>query len=98
MPRERHNLISEDGKVRVQAEKCATCIFRSGNLMHLRPGRVSEMVAEVKEMDGCIPCHETLEGDEQAVCRGQFDKHKTMPLQVAERLDEIEFVKEDGDE
>lgn len=81
----RHNIADETG-VRVMAERCSTCIFRPGNLMHLQPGRVKEMVAKVRATEGCIPCHKTLGDEKQAVCRGQFDVAKTQPLQVAERL------------
>ena len=68
---------------------CETCIFRPGNLMHLRPGRLKDMVEEIRAREGVIPCHKTLGDDLQAVCRGQFDKVKTQWLQVAERLDAI---------
>lgn len=34
---------SRDGAVWVMSEKCATCIFRPGNLMHLNDGVVARM-------------------------------------------------------
>ena len=80
-----------DGKVHVHSRMCSTCIFRPGNLMHLEPGRVEDMVCEATRNDSCIPCHQTLDG-KQAVCRGFFDKHATSPLQVAERMGFVEFV------
>lgn len=79
-------IVADGSGVRVMAERCATCIFRRGNRMHLRPGRLAGMVAEVRRKEGCIPCHETLDDRVQAVCRGQFDAVRTQPLQVAERL------------
>lgn len=84
----RHNVADESG-VRVMAERCSTCIFRPGNLMHLQPGRLREMVERVREIEGVIPCHETLGDDLHAVCRGQFEEVKTQWLQLAERLDYI---------
>jgi hypothetical protein len=81
----RHNVADATG-VRVMANRCPTCIFRPGNQMHLMPGRLRDMVEQVRERDSCIPCHETLDHDRQAVCRGQFDTVKTQPLQIAERL------------
>lgn len=84
--------VASRGVVRVMAERCATCIFRPGNLMHLQPGRVRDMVADVRRIDGCIPCHKTLDREEQAVCRGQFEVAQTQPLQLAERLGLIEEV------
>jgi hypothetical protein len=43
------------------------------------------MVRDATRRDSCIPCHETLGGDDW-VCRGFFDLHATAPLQIAERL------------
>lgn len=87
--------VFSDGRVHVMAEKCATCIFRPGNLMSLEPGRVAGMVREARSSDaGNIPCHETLYGqsDQKAVCRGFFDKHATPVLQIADRMGIIDYV------
>lgn len=81
----RHN-VYRDGRVHVQAELCSTCIFRPGNLMQLRSGRVRGMVDEAREHESAIVCHQTLDGREQSVCRGFFDRWPTTPLQLAERL------------
>ena len=81
-----------NGKVHVMSEKCATCIFRPGNLMDLSEGRVKQMVKEAVGRDSCIVCHDTLVG-KKAVCRGFFDGYATQPLQVAERLGLIEWQK-----
>jgi hypothetical protein len=77
--------------IHVMPSRCETCIFRAGNLMHLQRGRVRDMVDEVKRTDGCIPCHKTLAGEHQAICRGQFDLHPTQPIQVAQRLGLVRF-------
>lgn len=58
--------------------------------MHLEEGRVEEMVAQATANESCITCHKTLDG-QQAVCRGFYDRHRTQPLQIAERLG---FIKE----
>lgn len=81
-----------EGKVHVLDGKCDTCIFRPGNLMRLREGRVEEMVEESIADGGAIICHKTLD-DDQAVCRGFFDvhKHDVQALQVAERLSMVVF-------
>lgn len=68
------------------AERCPTCIFWPGNRMNLRAGRLRQLLQEVERDQGCIPCHETLGDELQAVCRGQYEALKTQPLQVAERL------------
>lgn len=80
-----------NGKVYVCKRLCKTCIFRPGNLMHLKEGRVEQMVADSVKKDTAIICHSTLDGD-NAVCRGFFNRHKTTPLILAERLGMIEEV------
>lgn len=80
-----------DGFIHVAKEKCSTCIFRPGNLMQLKTGRVATMIAEATANESCIPCHNTLDGD-QAVCRGFYDNHATQPIQLAQRLGFIREV------
>lgn len=87
-----------DGKVHVLAEMCATCIFRPGNLMGLKSGRVRGMVDEAVKADAAITCHSTsdaaagfYEPARPAVCRGFFDRHATIPLRLAEAMDRIEY-------
>lgn len=65
--------------LRVCAEMCSTCVFRPGNLMELRRGRVKGMVREAVAADSFIPCHKTLDGD-HAVCRGFYDAHGHLTL------------------
>lgn len=78
-----------DGRIHVMAEMCPTCVFRPGNLMGLVPGRLAGMVAEAKRGDSAITCHSTLYGqsEQEAVCRGFFDRHATVPLRLAAVMD-----------
>jgi hypothetical protein len=85
IPVTRHN-VADQGAVRVMKDRCATCIFRPGNSMMLRPGRVKSMVDEATANQSAIICHDTLSDEKQAVCRGFFDRWPTQPLQIAERL------------
>jgi hypothetical protein len=80
-----------NGRVHVKRSMCRTCIFRPGNLMQLRPGRVRQMVSEARANESAIICHTTLDGP-NAVCRGFFDRFATAPLQIAERLGYLEEV------
>ena len=80
-----------DGKVHVMAELCPTCIFRPGNLMDLKPGRVKGMVAEAVREDTAIICHSTLDRD-HAVCRGFYDGYRTLPLVLATVMGVVEEV------
>lgn len=85
--------------MRVAVEQCSTCIFRPGNLMHLRPGRLAEMVAEVKATESYVPCHQTLDRPlrKRVICRGSFDRYKTLIIQLAERMGFIEWVHANGE-
>ncbi|GAO08661.1 hypothetical protein TPA0598_04_02970 [Streptomyces lydicamycinicus] len=56
--------------VRVCADRCATCIFRPGNLMNLDPGRVASMVKKAVADEGHIVCHDTLGTEAPAICAG----------------------------
>lgn len=82
------------GKVHVMTERCSTCIFRPGNLMRLNAGRVRNMVERcLGTMGGNIPCHQTLDLDHQAICRGYWDGYaeKDVLLISALRLNIVEF-------
>lgn len=65
---------------RLLTEQCATCILLPGNPMHLRPGRLRDMVSQaLREGSQGIICHDTLTyGDYPdfgpALCRGFYDK------------------------
>jgi hypothetical protein len=83
--------IYRNGRVHVKREMCPTCVFRPGNLMHLNAGRLREMVDQARANESTIVCHDTLDGD-NAACRGFFDRYPTAPLQIAERLEMLEWV------
>lgn len=77
------------GTVRLCATLCSTCIFRPGNLMDLRPGRVAAIVAEARACEGHIPCHRTLGTAQPAICRGYADgpdKGASLALRFARAL------------
>lgn len=81
--------IYRHGKVHLLASKCSTCIYRPGNLMDLRPGRVEDMERDAIENEGAIVCHKTLDDPKtHAICRGFWDVHRRDVglLQAAERM------------
>ena len=98
-------------KPRVCEEKCPTCIFRPGNVMDLRSGRVKEMVENALNNGGHIVCHATLPGAmnpdkvQAAVCSGFFESfgHLSNGLRIFSRLSSEPFTfvklekKTDGD-
>jgi hypothetical protein len=83
---------------RVLAEMCSTCIFRPGNLMRLRPGRLRGMVRDALAGGGFITCHATLPYSDPeakpAVCRGFFDRYGPASnlLRVWSRIGPFDFV------
>lgn len=83
-----------NGKVHVMKEPGWRCIKLPGRKMHVEHCRVKDMIDTATSKDGVIVCHQTLDivGGEGAICRGFFDQHPTQPLQLAERLDRIEWV------
>lgn len=83
---------ARDNGVWVMAEKCATCIFRPGNLMDLKPGVVAEMKRGADEKGTCIICHEGMIGPNSAVCAvcaGYYENCNSALLQIAERMNVI---------
>lgn len=80
---------TEDGMAAwVQADKCSTCVFRPGNLMHLTPGRVKELVDENVAQRGHLTCHQTLLYAQPtrmrpAICRGYADHPQGGPASRA---------------
>lgn len=80
-----------EGDVRVMNDMCSTCIFRPGNLMHLRKGRVATIVKDHRARDSNLVCHLTLPewgaGVEPALCRGHLDRYGPGQLvRIAQRL------------
>jgi hypothetical protein len=79
----------DTGRPRLLADQCATCIYRPGNLMHLRRGRLLEITNAARRNNSFITCHSTLpgmSGAQPAVCRGFFDRFSTNFLRIMGRL------------
>lgn len=78
--------VDDHARVRLMADKCSTCIFRPGNRMDLEPGRVAQMLADVRATDGFVPCHKTIgTGLPSAICRGSNDAHRGGLVRLADR-------------
>lgn len=80
------NSVDWERGVRILSQQCETCVLRPGNQLDLVPGAVKEMVQLALLRQTAIICHDTLDIEEQAVCRGFADKYDTMTLQFARRL------------
>ena len=87
------------------AEQCSTCIFRAGNPMYLRPGRMREVVMENRRRGTVLICHQTLSYGPhpemgESVCRGYYDAYhdELQVIQVIERMGGFALVHAPGHE
>lgn len=67
------------GGSRLLSERCATCILRRGDLMHLGGAYLKQIISQALP-DSYVICHDTLTyGDHPgygpAICRGFFDAY-----------------------
>lgn len=92
------NPVYFDGFVHVVREMCETCVLRPGNPMQLAPGRVRGMIEGSIANNSAYACHKTLDGTQQGVCRGYWDRYKDRVsiLQIAERLNVVKEIDPDG--
>lgn len=92
-----------DGTVHVMSEKCSTCVFHPGNLMHLRPGRMKELTDHVQQTGVPFVCHQTLPFstadhveyyDGAALCAGSVEAYgaESQLMQMAEQMDVVTKV------
>jgi hypothetical protein len=70
----------ESGKVRVLSRRCATCVFRPGDPMHLGAARVEDIVRRNVDAGALLTCHSTLPYGPYpefgpAVCAGFWTRH-----------------------
>ena len=86
------NNIYRDRRIHVVSEECSTCVFRPGSKMHLEPGRLKDMIQGALKNDSCIVCHSTLGKSHQSVCRGFYDRHRTLPLIMADVMELVTFT------
>jgi hypothetical protein len=80
-------------KSRLLAAECSTCVFRPGNLMQLRPGRLGQLIRENTGANAQgLHCYQTTYGQNPgtglALCRGFYDRfgHLANFIRVCERI------------
>ena len=86
------------GGSRLLSERCATCILRSGDPMHLGGAYLKQIISQALP-DSYVVCHDTLTyGDHPgygpAICRGFYDAYSgrstaLILLQAFHRLVEV---------
>jgi len=84
------------GLSRLLSERCATCILRPGDPMHLGPERTAAFIRQALDAGSYVVCHDTADGDfpeyGPAICRGFFDSYRTpalLILRAGRRLTEV---------
>lgn len=92
------------GGVRLLSAQCSTCVFRPGNLMRLKPGRLKDLVESNRAAGSYLVCHATLRDVHprgEALCRGFYDlPDPTTFIQIGQRLRwfrEIDPAEYEGD-
>lgn len=82
----------------VMREMCSTCIFRPGNPMHLRRGRLTDLIMQCDAADTNVICHKSANvgGDIEvdAWCRGSVDRRPGQMVRILERLRLLQEVEE----
>lgn len=75
------------------AERCSSCVFRPGDLMHLGAERFRTIIRQNLDAGAAPICHQTLSyGDHpevgEAVCRGFYDAYgdQVNAIRVVHRL------------
>jgi hypothetical protein len=83
-----------DGKMNVCAVECSTCIFNTtpANVLHLRPGRLRQLIESCRRRDTYVVCHSTMDTAQPAVCRGFFDRFSSNAIRIFGRLDAIVYI------
>jgi hypothetical protein len=79
---------------RLLSAQCETCVFRPGNPMHLRPGRLRALVSDnLRDGSPGLICHDTLSYGAHpdfggALCRGFYDRFgpRSNFIRIMERL------------
>ncbi|WP_207939504.1 DUF4314 domain-containing protein [Actinomadura darangshiensis] len=76
-----HVLDRDTGKVRVLERRCASCIFRTGDPMHLGDTRTRQVIEANLRAGALLTCHATLPYGPHpsfgpAVCAGFWARHR----------------------
>jgi hypothetical protein len=76
----------------VMAERCGECLFSGGAIIEGDARR--ELIEECRERDTFFVCHKaTIEGGLMICCRGYYDANDTTPIQLANRLQRLRFIR-----
>jgi hypothetical protein len=77
----------------VMSEKCNECLFSENRIV--RPGRMAEIIKDCRKKEKYFVCHKaSLKDRDDVMCRGFFDTQDTTLIQIATRLNLVNFIEE----
>jgi hypothetical protein len=84
-------------RLRILNAKCETCVFKPGNPMHLRPGKLRALIAANLAADAPLVCHSTLPYGKNpdfgpAVCHGWDESYDTNGVLIMKRLGGVDLI------
>lgn len=77
-----HLKMGPNGRPQLLAERCSSCVFRSGDPMRLGSDRLRNLIRDNLAADALLTCHQTLSYGShsevgQSACRGFWDAYGT---------------------
>jgi hypothetical protein len=86
-------------KVRVNSERCKSCIFWTDGRSAVSPDRAREVIDWNLQADAVLTCHATIDTSAPAVCAGYRAKHRNDVLagRIAQIFNGIIRVKPPGE-
>jgi hypothetical protein len=84
------------GMFKVAAERCENCLFSADRIVDGK--RVKQIIEDTRRSDSFFICHKFGTGGDKGLegspvcCRGFFDTQNTLPIQLATRLDCVDFI------
>jgi hypothetical protein len=88
MSRRRFNVF-RDGYIHVMGRQCDSCIFRRDSVISRET--VEGMFHAAIGDQSAIVCHHTIGTKTNAVCRGFYNRDRTVPLLVADAMGLVRF-------
>lgn len=99
MDREDQPIDPVTAKVRVNSERCKSCIFWTDGRSAVSPEKAREVIDRNLQADAVLTCHATIGTDAPAVCAGYWAKHRNDVLagRIAQLVNGIIRVKPPGE-
>ena len=80
--RRRRN-IYRNGKIHVRKSMCESCPYRHGKD---EARKLFPKIQHNIDKQVALPCHNMVDGQDEAVCRGFYEHDRTLPLHLARHM------------